>query len=63
MSIEWAREELCRRLKEQAEVEADGTWDAFARMKRAWRYRRKEMGFGRAKARAWLEIAEQEQMQ
>lgn len=60
MTIEWAREELIRRREEQAAAEADGTWETFAQMKRAWAFRRKDIGYSRAKARAWLEIAEQE---
>lgn len=60
MSVEWARHELAMRRREDAETQADGSWDAFARMKRTWAKRRKEMGFSRAKAKAWLEIAERE---
>lgn len=60
MSIEWAREEVIRRRRELSAVEADGSWEAFATMKRSWAFRRKDMGYSRAKARAWLEIAEQE---
>lgn len=60
MTIEWAREELTLRRQEQAAAEADGTWETFAQMKRAWAFRRREIGFSRAKVRAWLEIAEQE---
>lgn len=60
MTLEWARDEVMRRRKEQAAVEIDGSWEAFALMKRDWAGRRKRMGYSRAKARAWIEIAERE---
>lgn len=58
MTLDWAKQELRRRKAEQEAVQSDGTWDAFAAMKRAWAFRRKAMGYSRAKARAWMDIAE-----
>lgn len=60
MTIEWAREELRIRREEERIAEEDGTWEAFAAMKRRRSYRRKDMGYSRTKARAWLELAELE---
>lgn len=58
MSIDLAIAELRRRRAEQAEAERDGSWEAFAAMKRTWGFRRKrEFGWPRAKMKAWLEIA------
>lgn len=60
MTIEWARKELKIRCQEDRDAEEDGTWEAFAAMKRRRSYRRKDMGYSRTKARAWLELAELE---
>ncbi len=60
MSIEWAREEIKIRHHEEKEAEADGSWEAWAAMKRRRSYRRKDMGYSRTKAKAWIEIAERE---
>lgn len=58
MSIEIALEELRVRRAEEAEAEADGSWEAWARMKnkRAFR-RRRVLQWSRAKTKAWLQIA------
>lgn len=61
MTLEWARTELATRRAEEAAAEAEGTWDAFAAMKRRRSYRRKGMGYSRSKAKAWLEIVEREE--
>ena len=57
MTLDWAKEELRVRAKEQSQAEIDGTFDVFAAMKREWAFRRKRMGYSRAKANAWLDIA------
>jgi len=60
MTIEWARDELKIRRQEEIDAEADGTWEAWASMKRRRSYRRKDMKYSRTKARAWMELAERE---
>lgn len=60
MTLEWAIEELKIRRKEDKEVEEDGSWEAFAQMKRKRSFRRKAMKYSRSKAKAWLEVAEWE---
>ena len=60
MTVEWGMEEIKIRRKEEKEAEEDGSWEAFARMKRTRSYRRKAMGYSRSKAKAWMEIAEWE---
>jgi|JI10StandDraft_1071094.scaffolds.fasta_scaffold288258_2 hypothetical protein len=58
MSIDIARDELAIRRKEDADAEADGTWEFFSRMKRERAYRRKAIGWSRGKMNAWLQVAE-----
>lgn len=58
MTIDWAMQELKIRRQEEREAEEIGTWEAFAAMKRRRSYRRKDMGYSRTKAKAWLELAE-----
>jgi len=60
MTIDWAMQELKIRRQEEREAEEIGTWEAFAAMKRRRSYRRKDMGYSRTKAKAWIEIAERE---
>jgi len=60
MSIDIAIEELRLRRAEQAAAEQDGSWEAYAEMKHKWGRRRREIGWPRAKMRAWLEIAKRE---
>lgn len=60
MTVEWGMQEIKIRRKEEKEAEEDGSWEAFARMKRIRSYRRKAMGYSRSKAKAWMEIAEWE---
>lgn len=58
MSIEIAIEELRVRRAEEAEAEADGSWDAWAAMKSKRGYRRRRvLQWSRAKTKAWLQIA------
>lgn len=60
MTLEWAIEELKIRRKEDQDAEKDGSWEAFAQMKRTRSFRRKAMKYSRSKAKAWLEVAEWE---
>lgn len=60
MTIEWARKELKIRRHEEIDAESDHSWESWALMKRRRSYRRKDMGYSRTKAMAWLELAELE---
>jgi len=60
MTLAWGMEEIKIRRKEEKQAEEDGSWEAFAQMKRTRSYRRKAMGYSRSKAKAWMEIAEWE---
>jgi hypothetical protein len=60
MTLEWAIEEIKIRRKEDKQAEEDGSWEAFAQMKRTRSFRRKAIGYSRTKAKAWMEVAEWE---
>lgn len=60
MTIEWGINEIKARKQEEIDAEADGSWEAWAAMKRRRSYRRKSMGYSRSKAKAWMEVAEWE---
>jgi len=58
--IDLALEELRLRRIEAATAEKDGSWEAWARMKRARSLRRRDLGWSRSNMKAWLDIAERE---
>jgi hypothetical protein len=60
MTIEWGINEIKIRKQEELEAEENGSWEAWATMKRRRAYRRKSMGYSRSKAKAWMEVAEWE---